>query len=46
MVVTGTRTVDSGKLETLFLDDETGTNERTGNNCQNEPNQIAGVHLR
>jgi hypothetical protein len=32
-VVTSRRAVDSGKLKTLFLNDETGANESTGNEC-------------
>lgn len=32
-ILTSRRAVDSGKLKTLFLDDETGANESTGNEC-------------
>lgn len=32
--LTGRGTVDPSELETLFLDDETGTNESTGNHRQ------------
>uniref|UniRef100_A0A7C8ZMQ0 Uncharacterized protein n=1 Tax=Opuntia streptacantha TaxID=393608 RepID=A0A7C8ZMQ0_OPUST len=41
---TGTGSGSTSTLETLLLDDETGSNEGTRNTCQYNPYQITAIH--